>query len=997
MSNSVIGDPRRRPAANDPRKRQSSHSPEPQRPHKHHRPSHGNGNSSPRDTGSSRRSSISNGATPSEALPGNRRPASTQLKADAPRQHDGPSPGSPFHGSGSGRSTPQHTNTGESAKAVGRQTTKDADAPAPSPVLNALQSFSSQVATQASLEISCRQASQAYKRADAEYKSLRSNFRNFPALQEKKTSAREHAYQSMQQAKQDLEKHANAQKTAMEGLAALIGSGPNAKPEAETRTDLASREEVTALREKHVEMTREFNSKSTTLNTMHGRLNAIEQNAIDAAKEAKKFAVETSKSIREIKASADDALKLSKEAKAASEKGTGGDTASVEAVRQSLASFKTEASAQYALKQDVGQLESKQEVLAQDVAGIRRTSTACLKEIEQVKSSRATQNSKSASDAVDSEYRSRVDQMGKHEIWEGWPKLAQRVSNVEQKTAMIQALTIGADAKAFDHDSLLSWVVGLQNEFQETQDELSELSKENNELGKGTVKERLKKLDRVVNNLSTQIGGDGKTTIQQTINALEKKLEELRQSVELVKNAPAIVAPSQDSVEDGELRSQQPEFYRSGHQGSLVARVPDLENKYDALRADVEDLKNNTAKVDPLSDNANEMSDISDRVDKIEEELRSLVAQQDDKDEIIFKEVESNNAAQTAALEDKSKETNAELAKFGDLLAEVKSSHHKLEGSVQAAVSNEAFGQYQASTIQPIRDDVTKLQTQFRDLQAQKARQTSMSAPQAPPAFAQSPQMPNGINSPQLNGPQRVPTPQGQPGPDTNRMQSQIDGLIMAQQHLKQRCDNLVTDDIVKAMADQMGTMYPEAKNFSSATKALSKRADALEGEVRNLKQSAASRPAEMHALRTRVDKIDEAVKEADRLAKRMEQDLVGVKHTASTLSKAQTKSPAPESKPAVTPAELATLRTQVEETAKVAREADVLSRGHSTRFDKLNLTKKRMAELADMEGLVRQQTGRMDRVELTCKSMEKDVEGLAMATAKNSAAVKKIEEARKS
>lgn len=89
----------------------------------------------------------------------------------------------------------------------------------------------------------------------------------------------------------------------------------------------------------------------------------------------------------------------------------------------------------------------------------------------------------------------------------------------------------------------------------------------------------------------------------------------------------------------------------------------------------------------------------------------------------------------------------------------------------------------------------------------------------------------NGISSP-ANGSPLNTANNGLPGPSSQELlilQNQINGIIGHIQQLRQRFDNLTTEEVVKAMVDQMSRMYPAVKDFEAAVRSLNSRLQALE------------------------------------------------------------------------------------------------------------------------------------------------------------------------
>lgn len=710
------------------------------------------------------------------------------------------------------------------------------------------------------------------------------------------------------------------------------------------------------------------------------------------------------------------------------------------AIRKELTALKAESSTQYASKKDVVELESQLETAVQFVAGVHKANAATAKEVEHIKSN---QGPPKKADVADAAYKSRVDQLLEHQIWTEVPKLAESVGRLEQKVLKVQKLTTGEQNTAIEtmqeFGSLLGWMDSHEKELEQVRNKLLPFMDSVDEPGKGTVKERFKKLDRAVNNLSTLVGGDGKTTIPQRVTTVEKRLDDLKHSIESVKTSSTILG-SQSSLEEGEILSQQVEPSNEMQQDKLVARVPELEQKYHALRREIDEVKS-TVNINSPPSHLVDDSSLGSRMRQLERKFQDFQEEQEGKDNVLTDHIDATGDELRVMQSQAQQHINEGLSRMTNTLTEASTRLEHLEKSMQSKFSRADVDQSLKATIQPLRDGAIKMQNQIMQIQAQKNRQASMPAPQAPPVWGQASRMPNGVRSPQMDAPQRVPTPQALPSQDLARMQSQIDAIIIVQQQLKGRCDNLVTDEVVKAMAIQMSEMYPEAKNCTNAHKALAKRTDALEGEVRGLQTATANatnKLGEYVALRAQLDnlareqsevgkqartmeldiaKLVEERKEVDERGKkmarelssfkvvqqevgthgqRMDQEIAALKTTTATLSKAKPPSPTTPAIPAaagVSTKDFTALKDQVNDLGKLAKATDILSRGHGSRFSNLGLNTKKMTELDAMADEVKKHAGRIDSLEWKHAKVETGMQELGGEVAKALASVEFVEE----
>jgi chromosome segregation ATPase len=223
-------------------------------------------------------------------------------------------------------------------------------------------------------------------------------------------------------------------------------------------------------------------------------------------------------------------------------------------------------------------------------------------------------------------------------------------------------------------------------------------------------------------------------------------------------------------------------------------------------------------------------------------------------------------------------------------------------------------------------------------------------------------------------------------------MQMQINGLVGVTQQLKMRCDNLTSEDVVRAMVDQFGTMYPEARNFNSSAQSLRNGLNSVQQQLALLQQQKAQ-PVEQfnedvkkaaakaegahstaHTVFQEVQKHWKEINTIKQNVKTIETDVEKLKTNNDPKLNSPLRDAASDAR---INAEVTSLRNELDQTTKIASDAnklasaaDSLSKQHASRFSK---TKPEALEkrVAALESTVQDQTQKLGEGEPALKKLQ--------------------------
>lgn len=1032
----------------DPRKRNASQSPDGAQPRKQQRQGNGHDSGLSPAQSDSRRSSMPNGSTMTPP-PNPGAPNTLRRPSDAPAVS---SPHSPYESTVSGRSTPQQRASALSNE-TSAQPTRASSVPStdanvdPSSLKDLLTKFSSNLSIHAALENERRLAELQYSSTKREFSAAQQHFTAFPAVKEQKITNKEVAHDVLQAKEKSLLEHTSSQQSAIQMLASLIEQLATPKP----NPDLVTRAEYDALQKDYTELRKEVMSLKqlrTELTAVRDDLTIVEKAAHKAQSESgqvprfcsdidqlkndttvlnsdtttlkddvtmlKKWRLDTDVRVQDIRkldqrlnnigAASNDTRKELDDFKI---KGVSTlvTKEQVTVVKKQIAELERQNAA---LQKESDDRHSNYDILSQNVGNLQKA---------QAKATADNLNSLAANKnpTLDSESKARLDVLIEEQT-----KLKEQVATLLNQGAKVFDFVEDKVKEAVaGQDTMTRTLNQLEEDFSDAKERLTFIQDSVEEEGKDTIVKRIKNLDVLVNNMSSQIQDSDWAPLLQRVTQLEKDSQALKHArTEKFVQQPN---PSSEKPTDGTVAySTTAETRLNGIEIELKDLIAQQEEKdtfvaemieavdkslrddvgrvNQSLREDVgkriQSLKDSGEKVSQtLSDNVERVNQsLRDNVQKVDQSLRDEVEKVNQtlredlgnvKDDLTVR-LDKTSEGFDARLGKTAESINANVQGIRDqckrsagLFEQLTERCRVIDMSVQQALNDfqgTIDSKASAESIEALKIDLSTLATDVKKLQVDHQRTKSTS--QAPPATQangpQPQQIPSGINgSPQISdgqqrfSPHAVPYPSGhgsaqqppsQEIQNSQNMQTQINGLVGVYQQLKMRCDNLQTDEIVRAMVDQFSTMYPEARNFKTSVRALQSNFNSVQQQIALLQQERAN-PVEQfnEDVKKATAKAEGAHGMADTAWQQAQKQWLQIdtlKDKVRTLEaeaekwKNDPKASSPQRELASNTrisADLKSIRSELDQTTKSAAEAnktataaESLSKQHSSRFSKI-------------------------------------------------------------
>lgn len=692
----------------------------------------------------------------------------------------GSTDGSTYQDANSSRSTPQPQFTGrQTAVMTATKPSKNETALQGNPMMAAGKVIIDHMATRCSLQVAQRLVVGQLEKAHAEYDSMRKDFPKFPAVQERVSSNRDKLQGEMSIYDRQLE--------SLEGEHARIASMLS-KAVSEVLENIDTRPQDVVSRNDY-----------DALDQRHQRLEKRHQALQDSYKSQQSAIEELQRSVKSMIANAAAA----KNTESQRHQVTSKRFDALERMQQ------TETSSTQKVDQMEHRVYSRLDTLSGDA------------EKEKVKNKAANDGLKSElSDLKSSLAKNKADTIAK-------------LASLSQYGPKLDSLTTTVSKQGSDLQSLNGQVDTCKNELDKVWSEIADS-------GKGSVVERLKRQDQSIMNLWTRVEATAKDPAVEKVSKLQELVKCLEDEFQKIKDEPkSDVRP---------LVSEQVPQYVT--EDCLNQRISTLENQIE------EDSTERDASIASYVDGRYES------VDSAKEKF-----------ELLSKKLEGFSAEHRKAM-DASVMTNAD---FQSETKKIVESHHTTLVSLDLQLKGglEKVERAQAQ-LKGVSDKVDALEQRL-------APRQSSAPPSANPHAVQSPRMPapQQIPSPLPQGPARHPsffahspidqtqrpgnfpvpgnpnavrspitqnTPFNQPNgvhagsspshQDFTHLQNQITGVSGHVQQLRQRFDNLTTEEVVRSMVDQMSKMYPAAKNFELAAKELQVAMSKLLGNHSHMRQA---------------------------------------------------------------------------------------------------------------------------------------------------------------
>ena len=338
-------------------------------------------------------------------------------------------------------------------------------------------------------------------------------------------------------------------------------------------------------------------------------------------------------------------------------------------------------------------------------------------------------------------------------------------------------------------------VSGAQNRLTKLEERLTATKNEVGRIGANeqrAVTQRFEDYDQNLNNLQS--------LVEPMRSEIARVREELAQTAQKIKDAPKPVTTT--------LSSDQ--AVTSTATDDIMVRVDDALAKFKFELEDDAEARDGV------------MADVQDEqkadLERTKEQLAS-VAQK-------VEELEKQTSICSSDIKQLEQTTDEKHAQTG-------AAHESMRGAVKTIQSNMEMLQAKTTSLSDTVAALGRRPVPTAQMPAPAAqdttqfRQVSMQSPRAANSRSGSASgsgHANGIHSPR-NPAGSLGLPNGSPAApiprDIDVLTNQIRGLSGTVGHLKQRMDNLTTDEVVKSMVDQFGQIFPEAKNFQTVAGAL--------------------------------------------------------------------------------------------------------------------------------------------------------------------------------
>lgn len=763
---------------------------------------------------------------------------------------------------------------------------------------------------------------------------MRKHFVNYPATKERKGADREIAQRNFKSKEKLLNEHVSSQESTIEGLSSLLGL--LVQPQGQRNEGGVSRAEYDTLQRNYLDLKEEVSG----IQQLRRDIEAAKQHALDV----KADYGNVGKAHREAQQVKDDIIKLlnwKKETEPSILKIDSFDkrleivTERSNVAKQALDELKNKQMPTLATKEQVTKLGDKYDSLDQKVGGLQKTQA------------KAVASSVSAQDPAKNQAVNSVSK----------DSLESLKSQHDQLVANVKLLQDNGEERINANETKINELTErfnvLGNDVTETREALEKVEDSIEEEGKEPIVKRVKKLDVLVNNISSQVMTDGKQ--------------------------------------------------------SLTRRLSQLEKDYDALQKDLQATKNGrstpAASSTPTSKVAMDLKPLEDRLTKVEGEVNLINEGQKDRDAALEEGFDELQKQADKQADDRLSQLQADVdGRLQPAYNHLEQMRERLD-IMQATINGvkEAAGSHASlDSVESLQKEMKEVSEEVKKLQSLQERAKATSQPPQPPAFTTqngqratsgqfSPhpqQMPNGVHgSPHVNGGPQFSPPSHGHGPQqqaqdasiaqqVQQAQMQINGLVAVTQQLKMRCDNLQTDEIVRAMVDQLSSMYPEAKNFNNAVQHLRNSIGSLEQKVASLqdhsgpsakdindevKKAAANAQgarSTVQGLTTDLQKVWTEINNTKSAIETLEREAMKNKEAngdATQTSITQKSNAADDS----LDEKVKYLRDDLTKTHDIAHEANRLSKQHASCFSKIE-PERLKTRVATLESTVDEHTAKM-------------------------------------
>ena len=343
------------------------------------------------------------------------------------------------------------------------------------------------------------------------------------------------------------------------------------------------------------------------------------------------------------------------------------------------------------------------------------------------------------------------------------------------------------------------------------------------EPGKESVVGRLKNYDQTINNLSTKVTA-GEKAFETRIKSTEEDLRRLLQDLNKANEAqvPARIKGAEDQIEGvaQELRNVKEDVEAQAASRSVAVPTTPAANtvqivtppNFDPVAFKNEVVEDTGVQTEALS---KQMDEQSSEIEELQGGFASLTERLD------RLELEQDNEARKRqsleqATNDRHDKTDAKYDTIQLAVTTFGTKADALRTDIDALTATVKFLQDQPAQVPPpVNGTVAQ---QFRPLSVQSPHAPAPRMSVSGPVQTNGSHPPNGTvaHHQSTNG-----TPAGPANSEPTVTLDQVQGIWAAIQNLRQRYDNLTTEEVVRSMVDQFSKIYPAPKDFQAAVSAM--------------------------------------------------------------------------------------------------------------------------------------------------------------------------------
>ena len=645
----------------------------------------------------------------------------------------------------------------------------------PNSLTDLLTKFSSDIASRAALEYDRRVAEAQYSSAQREFNALQKHFPGFPSVMEHKSVNKDVARDALRTKEKSLLEQTSIQQSTIEVLTSLLKEIAAPKP----RPDLVSRDEYESLKKDYLDLKEEVTSlkqlrsevdyiRATADQAMSWteELPDIKRDVSQAKEDGKKF-TNWRKGWDGRMDKFDQRLKRVDTFDERMETIGGASTA----IQNSIADLKDTELSRLATKGQVTGLEKHVTELEELATTLQKQHTEREKSHDLLSENVANlQKAQAAADDVnslapaknqglDSESKTKLEAVIKEQS-----ELKEQVQTLlNDGTELFKTVEGKMDQTATEQDTMKQTIDKLGEDVVDSKEKITTIQESIEEEGKDAIVKRVKRLDLLVNNLSLKIQDNDKPPLLQRVNRLEMDCQALQHDSRTPKNVHQL-GPTPDKSAGPTIANPM----------SIETRLLSIENELKTLAADQggkdalvfeaidmveEGFK---AQLGNLKDSLNT------QLGKVQDSANTTLGQVTDRANAMLEQLKISLNAKVedsvkSQLEQVGDRFNAQLQgtrdqaeRSADLLRKVTKLCHELKMAVEQSVNDlQVAIQSKASTesIQSLKNELSAVSLDVEKLQAhhQRTKSTSQAAPSA-------------ANVPQQFSPQPQQMPNGTTG-----------------------------------------------------------------------------------------------------------------------------------------------------------------------------------------------------------------------------------------